>query len=47
MMTSIDHVLEIYGNGIDADDFADQLGDAMRAGSMAIRAHYLRTIGPC
>jgi len=29
-MTSIDHVLEIYGNGIDADDFADQLGDAMR-----------------
>ena len=30
MMTSIDHVLEVYGNGIDADDFADQLGDAMR-----------------
>ena len=29
-MTSIDNVLEIYGNGITADDFADQLGDVMR-----------------
>jgi len=30
MITSIDHVLEIYGNGIDADDFAEQLDVAMR-----------------
>jgi len=30
MMTSIYNDLEIYGNGINADDFADQLGDAMR-----------------
>ena len=29
-MTSIDDVLEMYGNGITADDFADQLGDVMR-----------------
>ena len=29
-MTSIDNVLEMYGNGITADDFADQLGDVMR-----------------
>ena len=29
-MTSLDNVLEIYGNGITADDFADQLGDVMR-----------------
>ena len=29
-MTSIDSVLETYGNGINADDFADQLGDVMR-----------------
>lgn len=29
-MTSIDNLLEIYGNGINADDFADQLGDVMR-----------------
>ena len=29
-MTSIDQVLKIYGNGIDSDDFADQLGNAMR-----------------
>lgn len=29
-MTSIDDVLEVYGNGISADDFADQLGDVMR-----------------
>ncbi len=29
-MTSIDNVLEIYGNGIQADDFADQLGHLMR-----------------
>jgi len=30
IMTSIDNVLEIYGNGITAEDFADQLGDVMR-----------------
>jgi hypothetical protein len=30
IMTSIDNVLEMYGNGITADDFADQLGDVMR-----------------
>src|SRR5664280_3643894 len=29
IMTSIDNVLEMYGNGITADDFADQLGDVM------------------
>ncbi len=29
-MTSIRDVLEVYGNGIDADDFAAQLSQAMR-----------------
>ena len=29
-MTSIESVLKIYGNGIEADDFADQLGHLMR-----------------
>ena len=29
-MTSIDSVLQTYGNGINADDFAEQLGDVMR-----------------
>ncbi len=29
-MTSIQDVLEVYGNGIDADDFAAQLSQAMR-----------------
>ena len=29
-MTTIDNVLQMYGNGITAEDFADQLGDAMR-----------------
>lgn len=30
-MTSIESVLEIYGNGLDANDFADQLGEVMRS----------------
>lgn len=30
-MTSIDDVLAIYGNGIDAEDFADLLGAVMRS----------------
>ena len=29
-MTSIESVLKVYGNGIEADDFADQLGHLMR-----------------
>src|SRR4051794_19783433 len=29
-MTSIESVLELYGNGIGADDFADQLDQLMR-----------------
>ena len=30
IMTSIESVLKVYGNGIEADDFADQLGHLMR-----------------
>lgn len=29
-MTSIENVLKVYGNGIEPDDFADQLGHLMR-----------------
>src|ERR1700712_152659 len=29
-MTSIESVLELYGNGVQADDFADQLDQLMR-----------------